>query len=77
MKPDSQRGPGGGDTRASRPQPDSKPLDTPDPDMQPEDAGTGKSGADSGAAQGADSGTAATRVMKQTSKTSAESSDKR
>ena len=77
MKPDSQRGPGGRDTPAARPQPDRKSLDTPDPDMQAEDAGTGKSRADSGAAQGADSGTAATRVMKQTSKTSAESSDKR
>ena len=56
MKPDSR------DTPAARETADpATPARTPNPDMQPEDAGS------------TDSGTAATRAMKQHSKTEAES----
>ena len=60
-------------TPGSRPEPDTSPPKTPNADMQADDAGTG----DSGAATPPDSGTAATRAMKQTSKTDAESSKRR
>jgi hypothetical protein len=50
---------------AARQQPDTQAGQTPNPDMQAEDAGT------------TDSGTAATGAMKQSSKTAAESGDKR
>ncbi|MFC5499042.1 hypothetical protein ACFPOE_15955 [Caenimonas terrae] len=62
MKPSNQPAQGSGDTR---PAADSTPAKTPNADMQPEDTGSGDSEADSGSA--------ATRAMKQTSKTAAES----
>ncbi len=52
---------------------DSREEKTPNADMQAEDAGT----ADSGNDAPDDSGSAATRAMKQTSKTPAESGGKR
>ena len=69
MKPANQAGPDDRETPAARPQPEAQPGQTPATDMQPEDAGTPESGADSG--------TAAVRAMKQTSKTAAESGDRR
>ena len=54
-------------TDAARPQAGSAPTKTPNADMQAEDAGSGES------ATATDSGTAAGRVMKQTSKTASES----
>ena len=51
---------------------------TPNTDMQEEDAGSSdSSGADAPGESADDSATAATRAMKQTSKTAAESSGKR
>lgn len=73
MNPASPSQPGGRDNPAARPQSDSVPQKTPNADMQADDAGT----SDSGAAGQDDSGTAATRAMKQTSKTAAESGDAR
>lgn len=64
MKTDRQPRQGTSIPRPARPQSDSKPANTPNADMRAEDAGTQKSGADSA--------TAASRVMKQTSKTDAE-----
>ncbi|MDB5945701.1 MAG: hypothetical protein JWQ33_727 [Ramlibacter sp.] len=65
--------PAGRDTRAVRPPTDTRQQKIPNADMQADDAGT----ADSGAAEQGDSGTAATRAMKQTSKTDAESGNPR
>jgi hypothetical protein len=66
---------GGRDIPAARqPQPtDTPPGKTPGTDMQAEDTGT----PDSGNADSDDSGAAATRAMKQTSKTAAESGNGR
>lgn len=50
---------------------------TPNTDMQAEDAGSESGGDGNGSSGGDDSATAATRAMKQTSKTAAESSGKR
>jgi hypothetical protein len=65
MKPASPTRPGGRDIPAARQQPEGKPPETPNADMQADDAGS------------SDSGTAATRAMKQTSKTAAESGGKK
>ena len=73
MKPASQSRSGGRDPIAARQETDTRTKKTPNADMQAEDAGT----ADSASAGGDDSGTAATRAMKQTSKTAAESGNKR
>lgn len=62
MQPSNQQGPATSDD--ARPQADSKPAKTPNADMQAEDAGT--------AAGDTDSGTEASRAMKQTSKTASE-----
>ena len=69
MKPANQARPDGRETPAARPEPDVQPGKTPAADMQAEDVGTPESGVDSG--------TAAGRAMKQTSKTSAESGNQR
>ena len=60
-------------TPATGPRTETAPTQTPNADMQADDAGT----PDSGAAPASDSGTAATRAMKQTSKTAAESGEAR
>ena len=73
MNPASPSQPGGRDNPAVQPQPEADQHKTPNADMQADDAGT----ADSGAVEQGDSGTAATRAMKQTSKTAAESGDPR
>ena len=67
MKPDSTVREGSPDSSPKRHPADSEgpAASTPNPDMQPEDAGS------------TDSGTAATRAMKQSSKTSVESDGKR
>jgi hypothetical protein len=65
MKTASQTRTGGRDAPAAGQRTESKPPKTPNPDMQAEDAGS------------ADSGTAASRAMKQTSKTKAESGNQR
>ncbi len=68
MNSASPRPSNGRDTAAETPQ-TNPPAKTPNADMQGDDVGT----PDSGAAELDDSGTAATRAMKQTSKTAAES----
>jgi hypothetical protein len=73
MNPASKSRSGGRENPAARRETDTKNKKTPNADMQAEDAGT----ADSGAAAPGDSGTAAGRAMKQTSKTAAESGNKR
>jgi hypothetical protein len=73
MNPASPSQPGGRDTHAAPLQSDRVQPKTPNADMQADDTGT----SDSGAAGQDDSGTAATRAMKQTSKTAAESGDVR
>jgi hypothetical protein len=70
MNPDSPSRSAGGETPAARQETDRRAGKTPNTDMQPEDAGTADSGND-------DSGTAATRAMKQTSKTPSESGNTR
>lgn len=70
MKP-ARPSPDGHETPAARQQPQGQPSTTPNSDMQAEDAGSAAD-VDSG-----DSATAATRAMKQTSKTPAESGNKR
>lgn len=67
MKPDSSVREGSRDPSAKRQPSDSEgpAASTPNPDMQAEDAGS------------TDSGTAATRAMKQSSKTAAESGNER
>lgn len=62
-------------TPAAGQQPEGLPGNTPNADMQAEDTGSAQSG--DGDGDGADSATAATRAMKQTSKTPAESGGKR
>ena len=61
------------DTPGARPT-DTRPGKTPNADMQPEDTGSEASGTDDVAT---DSATAATRAMKQTSKTATESGGRR
>jgi hypothetical protein len=63
--------PGGRDNPAARQPAEPRQKRTPNTDMQAEDAGTPESG------NGDDSGSAATRAMKQTSKTAAESGNER
>lgn len=69
MNPASPAPTGGRDTPAARQQTETRPGETPNADMQAEDTGSEDSATDSG--------TAATRAMKQTSKTAAESGGKR
>ena len=64
----------GRDIPAARPASDTSPTTTPNADMQADDVGTADSGA---ATTPPDSATAATRAMKQTSKTAAESGKRR
>jgi hypothetical protein len=71
MNPSSDPRSGDRANSAVRRETDSGDAKTPNPDMQPEDTGTADSGNDKG------QGPAATRSMKQTSKTPAESGDKR
>ena len=73
MKP-ANPAPDGRKTPAARQQPQGQPSNTPNSDMQAEDTGNAAS-ADSG--DSGDSATAAARAMKQTSKTPAESGNKR
>lgn len=73
MNTDSSARGAGTDQPAARQPADSREKTTPNADMQAEDAGT----ADSGNDAHDDSGSAATRAMKQTSKTPAESGGKR
>ena len=72
MKSANPAHPGARDTPAARPT-DTKPGKTPNADMQPEDTGSEASSEDAAT----DSATAATRAMKQTSKTATESGGKR
>lgn len=73
MNPASPSQPGGRAPHAAPLQSERVQPETPNADMQADDTGT----TDSGAAGQDDSGTAATRAMKQTSKTAAESGDSR
>ena len=73
MNPASPSQPGGRGNPVAQPQSGAVQQNTPNTDMQADDAGTSHSGA----AEQDDSGTAATRAMKQTSKTAAESGDAR
>lgn len=58
-------------------QPDAQPLNTPNADMQAQDSGSDASAAAAESDSSVDSATAATRAMKQTSKTAPESGGKR